>query len=284
MEEMKKSNSPFFDQCAQPSLKNSYCVFLDVLGFTQMVQASFAGGDPAPLFDAFYRIAKAEIARLNGNHFEPDARLWDLKVFTDNIVLGYPLFSHDGEAEFGFVVERVAEYQLAMALEGFFIRGGFAIGPLFMDENIVYGPAVLEAYKAESEHARDPRIVLSRGVYSKVMSHMEYFANPEDSPQNRVLLVDRDGQAFINYLDQLILESADGLEVAWHELRTHKDRVEHNLAKFRDKPAIWSKYYWVANYHDYFCRGHEHLAGYSHEYLIDPKLAKPELSPLVKVE
>jgi len=279
---MKKLCGPFYDSNGNPVLTKSYCAFLDVLGFKQMVQESFAGNAPYPLFARLHRIIQAEILRLNMYQLGSGETDWALKVFTDNIVLGYPLFSGDGESEYGFVIGRIAEYQLTMSLAGFFVRGGLAIGPLFMDDNIVYGPAIIEAYRAESELARDPRIVLSQEVQNMVMQHTKYYADPGESPQNRELIVDPDGHVFVNYLEMLVIEDDAGPCVAWKKIELHKEQIEKNLSKFKDKPVIWSKYYWLANYHDYFCLTHQQYSGYKKAYLIDPGIAKPEFSRLVK--
>ncbi len=65
------------------------------------------------------------------------------------------------------------------------------------------------------------------------------------------MLIDADGCAFINYLYTPI-----GLETGLEEalVLRHKTEVETALVKFENSPLVWSKYRWVARYHDFFCQ------------------------------
>ena len=253
----------------------SYCVFMDVLGFHQIVKESFEAASPEPSFNRFYGVITEQVQDLRGRRGDDgQSPGWEMKVFTDNIVLGYPLHSPEGEREFAEIVAQVADYQLAMALEGFFVRGGLSYGRLFMDDYTVYGPAILDAHELESKKARDPRIVLSAKVHELVRSFSAYYETPQDSPYNKAVLIDPDGLAYINYLERLTSEGASGELVDWDGVRRHKENVEGALGKHYSDPSVWPKYYWLANYHDYFCGQYSHVVGYDEALLIDGELAK----------
>jgi hypothetical protein len=65
---------------------------------------------------------------------------------------------------------------------------------------------------------------------------------------------DTDGQWFLNYLETTLFGVEEQLEgPLYHELERHKQRVGTRLREFRSEPRIWSKYAWVANYHNFFC-------------------------------
>jgi hypothetical protein len=209
-------------------------------------------------------------------------RWWGVKVFTDNIVIGFPIWSGDGEGEFGSIVFTIGQYQYAMAKAGFFVRGGLTLGPLFMDENTAFGPAIIEAYEVEQNRARDPRIVLADGVRDLVLSHTKYYAEPFDSPQNRKVVEDSDGALFVNYLDESNMEFSEGEQMDWDGIRRHKEQIEANLSRWCNNPRIWSKYLWLANYHDWFLTIYEDLPDYSKDLKIDSSLAKTHPSRLIK--
>ncbi|PDZ55088.1 hypothetical protein CON15_23105 [Bacillus cereus] len=54
----------------------------------------------------------------------------------------------------------VVHIQLEMMRKGILMRGGLAVGLLCHNDNIVYGPAMVEAYELESKLAIYPRVVV----------------------------------------------------------------------------------------------------------------------------
>ncbi len=118
------------------------------------------------------------------------------------------------------------------------------------------GDALLEAHKGESSLARDPRIFLTSSACACVRTHLEYYARSPRAPQNRDVLCDIDGQWFVNYLDT-ILVAEDEAGPFYNELTKHKESVECRLDQHRDRPTVYSKYAWVADYHNWFCDQHE---------------------------
>ena len=91
---------------------------------------------------------ESEIEYLNKSHDlkgEEGLKSFEIKIFTDNFVLGHPWFDEYGESELGNIFDAIAHIQLTFALSNIFIRGGIAMSDLYMDENIVLGPALIEA-------------------------------------------------------------------------------------------------------------------------------------------
>ena len=144
--------------------------------------------------------------------------------------------------------------------------------------------ALLEAHQIEQSIARDPRIVLSDSVLRLVRQHANYYAFPEESPQNYHVLIDADGKPFINYLIGLIVENTTGNYILWDELKKHKRHIESGLVEYREEPGNWAKYYWLANYHNYFCNEYSDFDGYTKDYLISADLAKRQPARLIDTE
>ncbi|MCA2998054.1 MAG: hypothetical protein ING75_05560 [Rhodocyclaceae bacterium] len=138
-----------------PVHKTSYCAFLDVLGFSERIRASEAKGEANKTLQEFHAIFSKRLKKLKEEH---DESLQYFKSFSDNILLAHPQFSQDMESEFGFILDSICQYQLDMSIRGYFIRGGLAVGALFMDENSVYGQALLDAYRLETQVAVNPRL------------------------------------------------------------------------------------------------------------------------------
>lgn len=198
-----------------------------------------------------------------------------LKAFTDNIVMGWPV-RDDAESEFGSAFSKLAMFQFNMVLNGFFIRGGLSVGEAYVDEIAVFGSALLEAYNGESVLARDPRIVLTSSAVQATETHLTCYGNPQHAPHTRELLRDSDGQLFLNYLN-CVLIAEDHQGPFYDEFMKHKAVVEKRLEEYKTQPNIWSKYAWVAAYHNYFCELHSHHFDDEHRINVDLYRASPSL-------
>jgi hypothetical protein len=263
-----------------PRLRSSVFVLMDILGYAEMIRHSKRDGTQDEFFAKLYRSLSDARKWLEDRDLPDEFRIgrkdgFALKAFTDNIVIGWPI-RDDAESEFGRAFFAVGSFQLSMTLEGFFVRGALSVGDAYVDEIAVFGNALIETYEGEKTLARDPRIILTSSAVQTVQAHLTYYAEPTAAPQVRDVLQDADGQWFINYLDCLLL-AVDEVGPCTSDLLRHKAAVEEKLVSSRDTPAVWSKYAWVAGYHNFFCDLHsEH---YSDEYKIDIEMfrASPAL-------
>jgi len=246
--EKNKKKADYF-AAGKPVHRLSYCAFLDVLGFSERIRTSYKDGTANTLLESFHGILAKSIARLKE---DTDESMLYFKSFTDNVVLAHPRFSDDMESEFGFTLWPIREYQFQMALKGFFIRGGLAVDQLFMDENSVYGMALLTAHDLESKVAVNPIVVLCDNTMKLVDKHIGYYSG-EAAPQVRDVLKGPDGRYFLNYLAECIIEGDEREYLDAKSLRRHKKQVESALKTYALIPAVFSKFAWLAAYHNYFC-------------------------------
>jgi len=173
------------------------------------------------------------------------------RIFTDNIIIAVPVTtSSDLEEELGIVITSLAEFQLHLARNGYFVRGGVSYGPFVMDEDVTFGGALLDAYQLESQKAVFPRIVFSENLAQVIKHHLGFYTNSYKSPHNGYLLRDVDGVIFLNYLYNP-LGWSDGEELP-EILREHRVWILERLKQFAGIPTIWAKYKWLADYHDFF--------------------------------
>jgi hypothetical protein len=240
----KKKN--YFER-GKPVHLISYCAFLDVLGFSQRICESYENREGDRLLQQFHSIFNKQLKRLRE---ETNESMLYFKTFSDNVLLAHPGYSPDMESEFGFVMWALSRYQLEMALNGFFIRGGFAVGSLFVDDNSVYGGALIEAYQLESTVAINPIVVLSDNVMKFVDEHSTYYLG-EMALQEIDILINEKGRYFINYLAECINEDDQSIYV--EPMLQHKANIEYSLAKHKHNPGVFEKFRWLAAYHNYFC-------------------------------
>lgn len=237
----------------RPTTRTSVVAYFDLLGYSEGVRQAHQNDtvnehlrSVASTLREWYDTVRDEFADFVGNNAH---RLWELKAFSDNVVIGHPV-SRGGEVELGHMLSDIAMLQAAFIIEAnLFMRGGIAVGDLYMDDDIVYGTALLDAVASEHE-AMFPRVIMHTSAEVAVEGHLKNYFSVESAPHNLILLRDEDGKLFVNYL-AAIFEYSMGSVEKW--LCRHRDLVAANLDKHRKKPNIWAKYAWVARYHNYFC-------------------------------
>ena len=230
--------------------KNCVVAYLDILGYVEGVQEAISGHRSEPFL---LQLREAFDDALAALRMVEDAshKTIDVKTFSDNIIFAIEI-EGDAEAELLEMVRGVGAFQAQLVLRGFFVRGAIAIGQHYMDSEIIYGEAILEAYTEESNRALNPRVMLASSAYSNVQHHLEqYEGGGVDAPQTTELLIDADGKYFVNYLASLCSRPACPPSEA--HMRSHCAAIERALRRYVERPSIWTKYVWVAQFHNGCC-------------------------------
>lgn len=260
---MPDKRNPYISEHGKPELRQSVVAFLDIFGYKHMIHSANESNRNQEFFSHLHETLVRAVDYMRdplGDKYEIfkssalEKDLHKVVTFTDNIVIGYPIIDmpDDAEWELGLIYSQVADFQLTLAKAGFFVRGAITIGDLYIDDYVVYGQGLVDAYTAESVRARDPRIVLTDAAHEATKIHLKYYADPSSSPQVRHFFCDADGQLFVNYLERIMI-AEDELGPDYESLMQHKTEVEMKLKEYMREPEIWSKYAWTANYHNYFC-------------------------------
>ncbi len=257
-------------------LHHSYCLFLDILGFTHEIIYNEHNSTFDKHFNGLYE-AFVDATRALRHDTEDDitydrAMLYQCKLFTDNIVIGCPLDAFpqlDHEDTFGYIIIDLIQAQLKLVLKGYFIRGGWSYGNLFMDENMIYGEALIDAYNHEKK-AVFPKIILSERVNNFVNAQLKYYATPYISPHYTHLLKDEEGNLFINYLSDLVVNEDGYQHVSEEEIILHKKLILENIQKYKGNEKIYAKYKWAADYHNFFCK--EFIVKCNSELIIEKEI------------
>ncbi|WP_291649728.1 hypothetical protein [Clostridium sp.] len=234
-----------------PMLVNSVVCTIDILGFSQMIVDSCNNEYGNELLkEISFLINKNKQCIIKNKYSEGK-----IKIYTDNMIVGYPI-KDDGEEELNEILDNVSEYQFNLALEGLFVRGGVSIGDFYINEDIVFGPALLDAHYVESNLACYPRIVLDDKTVSRLQ---KYINNYDIAPQRNKILIDNDGQWFLNYLNTIFkyyTECNNQYEFEKMQidlLFKHKVKLEEMLDLHKENIRVWDKFVWIANYHNFFC-------------------------------
>lgn len=229
---------------------------MDILGYIDMTRRAERDKRSQALLDELYEPLRnaresLEDANLEMVNDPTQKDRFALRGFTDNIVMGWPLQSSTVTAAgsaLRHALAKVSLFQLDMASRGFFFRGAITVGDVFIDEFAVFGPALLNAYDAEREHADTPRVILTASALATECEYRANYPHSESYPLSQYLRADTDDRRFVNYLNAGLLDP---------ELITqHRDAVAAKLKEFETNTKIGRKYRWVVEYHNSFCAEH----------------------------
>jgi hypothetical protein len=265
--------------------------WIDILGFSRLLQA--AKQDRAEM-QRLYRtvLAVQEIfgaphASDEPNEMEETNRFYgrDVVALSDGLVVSARVKSpaQTGMTYYDLLMSFIGDLitaQTDCAVRGIFIRGAVAIGPYYYENNILLSPALVEAYKMETEKASYPIIIIKQedvaelralpGInhYAKeaepsldyfqpfksptaekgdrfyFLDYLRYLANPANHAWHTE--ADRWAcHAAPENLRQAIFDKSHR-NAAAHFMRVHKQRVREAFSKAGK--AVRPKYRWLAEY------------------------------------
>jgi hypothetical protein len=90
------------------------------------------------------------------------------RAFSDTSVISGPYTSHD---DLVFISTWVMYYQYSLCkLEQSFLRGAIVYGDIYYDEDVIFGPAIVDAYHLERDAAKGrwPRVLIDKSLLDQV--------------------------------------------------------------------------------------------------------------------
>ena len=211
--------------------------------------------------EAFLRRIKRSLRKAYGSVRKFAVRfggepVFDMKVFTDNIVVAYPLHGINvnfGEPELAEILDLFARVQLGLARDGFILRGAITTGQHYQDRDIVFGEALLEAV-ALDKSGKPPRLVIGTSVEPLISKQLSSYFDSNQAPHHRHLLEDPlDGRLFVNYLSPAFDYFPEG-PILDEYLTDHGRTIREGLSEHKSNKSVLKKYKWLASYHNYVCQ------------------------------
>lgn len=192
----------------EPKYEEQFTAFVDLLGFAEAITAA-----DADRLGNVLRMLRSLAEQRSESDYVPDVegRLVLVKpaisVFSDHIVVSYPLMPIEADRQnrggAAFVVEGHFSLLLARmaasALEiGFLIRGGATVGKLYHGNGVVFGEALVDAFRLESRTSVYPRVTMSK----ELVERKGWFSHPD------IRACDQDGLWYFNYIQELLVGQA----------------------------------------------------------------------------
>jgi hypothetical protein len=138
---------------------------------------------------------------------------------------------------------------------GILIRGDVALGNVYISENKMFGPALIDAYELESNFANYPRLILSPDLLNIIETDYafteDFYSVIEAKKHIKTQISKGDnGIWFVDYL-KAIEDEMDAPEEDYPIfLMNNKKLIVNASKKYSGLSNISSKYVWLASYHN----------------------------------
>lgn len=250
------------------SMKLSCVAFIDILGFSEMVDKNI---DKVVLALRYIKLFRDSYCRLPSTKYVGE--LTDIypeaTMFSDSIVLSHEI---DEDFDFYSFVLYIAELQMELLKNGILIRGGIEIGNLYHDDSFVFGDGLIAAYRLESKYAIYPRILVGEKILSKIEEQfnkrfeleLEYNGAPKDwrayeDESLEYISTGRDGLNYINYIKfgLMIVDAHDTRPNQWDSQNMASENFYEDTIKYiikfikcglsNEDLQVRKKYIWLQN-------------------------------------
>lgn len=223
--------------------KKCIIAFLDILGFKNMINTK-AFDEICEIFSmvmpendfgiALYKAANSTDENLV--RYNEVLNETKLRIMSDSIIIAAP----SGKPEaLAVVIDicNVIQEQLYELEKPVLLRGAIAEGNFYLDEQLIFGRGLVDAYIAQENYAIYPRIIISDAVAEGKCVSVE---NQPNLPK------DKDGYFYINTLERYFgSKTPDELHASERYTRI-KQCVDENLSGYADN-RVREKYIWMRN-------------------------------------
>ncbi len=235
-----------------PVYEKRATLFLDILGFRSLI----AAGRESDI------LSTLDIMPALNVQFE-DASTKDVDfqstTFSDCVVCSAKILARNNFMPAAFIALYAGALALHLLSKGILVRGAITVGELYHSDNVVFGPALIEAYELESKLAHYPRIIVPDKVYGRINLSLAVLRGADWFVQNQPFRSDFDG---IHHLDilgpyfayqrprKLKIKDSVKLEDLGHVTTRIVSKICR--ANYKD-PRISSKYEWLKSYLEDCC-------------------------------
>ncbi|PGZ00158.1 hypothetical protein COE30_26035 [Bacillus cereus] len=217
------------------NLENGYqekiLVFFDILGFKDLVTKKYKD-DPEKIEEIL-----STMHILSTTSYPSE-----LIIFSDsviNILEVNPYLKEHGKnfsQYLNVILSDIATIQMNMLLlYGVLIRGSIVIGNIKHknEMNLLFGPALIDAYELESKHSIYPRFILDEKIIELIKNDTEWMYVSQDL----------DGHYYVDSFNKWLVEfeKKEKLDI--------KEKIENEINNLGKNPnlGVLSKYRWLLN-------------------------------------
>lgn len=169
-------------------------------------------------------------------------------MFSDSIAISYDYEEDNPYVNLYCLLLDLQLLQSTAISYGFTLRGAITIGQVFHDRQIIFGPAMIDAYLIEHEKAIYPRIIMQKETID-LLKEAPSNSRVKHKDLLTILYPTEDDFYYINYGCDLKV----------------KVLIEANLAQFKNvNEHVYQKYLWMKNKYNQEIK--KHVCDYMPEY------------------
>lgn len=181
--------------------ENRIIAYIDILGFKNEIEKKTINPsskkennkESKRIYD-FISVVHKDFVKRNISHDSS----YKVSQFSDSLVFSY---SASEKAAVFWILMGLLYLHLDAINHGLLIRGAVTFGKLVHDDNHLFGPAMDEVYKMESECAIFPRIIVDKDLIGLASKNPNSSNSPDDEKRfiENLLKQDFDGFLYIDY-------------------------------------------------------------------------------------
>jgi hypothetical protein len=241
--------------------ENRIVLFLDILGFKKIVEGTLKKTKES---DEAEVVEKTKFLIETINEINKIAQLTPKETskvvtqFSDSIVISFKAYDQEEIPKLFYNLQRLIAKLVAREI---LCRGAISYGPLYHKENLIFGPALVDAYETETKAALYPRVILDKSVL-EIMKYNYSLENKHtyrkirfDSEVDSCLKTDTDDKFYIDYFTgSMMFYNDEELFKVYKNLR----KIITDGLRFKD-PNINIKYGWMKNKYNKLPEYLEHI-------------------------
>lgn len=218
-----------------PSYERRLILFIDVLGFKEIVAAT--ENDPAALRQLI--AAMDDVGYLKETSVSGSKQVTQ---FSDSIVVSYRV---DEPSAVFWLLNEMALTVVTLAGSGFLLRGAVTMGGLYHTARHVVGPAMVKAYEMESKIARNPRVIIDSSLVSIARKYRTHSPDEEARYAAKFMSKDTDGIYYFDYISWQSVVDVTGLDDdGYPEYLGILGKLIQRGLKHKE-PSVNEKYLWL---------------------------------------
>ena len=226
----------------EPKYEVRYCAYIDILGFSELIGQLRT--DPARS-----ETVRALLTKIRHPYDENLVGFGDTGFRAQSISDAVAVSTLPTSQGLSVLCAALREISLGLLYHGYFVRGAVCKGPLYHDDNMVFGEALIRAFRLESEIVKYPRIMLTKEVAEDGLASTYEESFPEHIQQAI------DGPYFLHILWRLRMMldvrrekqiTVPDRDLAYYE--TMRERLQQRLDESIDNPRHFEKVQWFAKY------------------------------------